>query len=55
MYVCIMRQRFDVDTSYGSWLGLIISAWGWDVTDADNLVHSRIKGRLVVSGGDAVT
>jgi hypothetical protein len=31
MYVCIMRQCFSVDTSYGSWLGLILSAWGWDV------------------------
>jgi hypothetical protein len=32
MYVCIMRQCFGVGTSYGFWLGLIIPAWGWDVT-----------------------
>jgi hypothetical protein len=28
----IMRQCFGVDTSYGSWLGLTISAYGWGVT-----------------------
>jgi hypothetical protein len=32
MYACIMRQCFGVDTSYGSWLGLTILAYGWDVT-----------------------
>jgi hypothetical protein len=32
MYVCIMRQCFCVGTSYGSWLGLTIPAYGWDVT-----------------------
>jgi hypothetical protein len=32
MYVCIMRQCFDVGTSYGSSLGLTIPAYGWDVT-----------------------
>jgi hypothetical protein len=32
MYVCIMRQCFSVDTSYGSRLRLTNPAWGWDVT-----------------------
>jgi hypothetical protein len=32
MYVCIMRQCLGVDTSSGSWLGLTIPAYGWDVT-----------------------
>jgi hypothetical protein len=32
MYVCIIRQCFDVGTSYGSWLGPTIPAQGWDVT-----------------------
>jgi hypothetical protein len=32
MYVCIMRQCFGVGTSYGSWLGLTIPAWGCNVT-----------------------
>jgi hypothetical protein len=31
MYVCIMHQCFGVGTSYGSWLGLTIPTWGWDV------------------------
>jgi hypothetical protein len=28
MYVCIMCQCFSVGTSYGSWFGLTILAWG---------------------------
>jgi hypothetical protein len=32
MYVCIMRQCFNVGTSCGSWLGLTIPVQGWDVT-----------------------
>jgi hypothetical protein len=32
MYVCIMCQCFGVGISYGSWLGLTIPAYGWDVT-----------------------
>jgi hypothetical protein len=32
MYVCIMCQCFGVGTSYGSWLGLTIPAYGWDAT-----------------------
>jgi hypothetical protein len=38
MYVCIMRQCFGVDTAYGSWLGLTIPAYGWDVTGRVPLV-----------------
>jgi hypothetical protein len=30
--VCIMHQCCGVDTSYGSWLGLTIPAYRWDVT-----------------------
>jgi hypothetical protein len=32
MFVCIMHQCCGVDTSYGSWLGLTIPAYRWDVT-----------------------
>jgi hypothetical protein len=39
MYVCIMRQCFGIGTSYGSWLGLTIPAYGWDVTLGTKVVH----------------
>jgi hypothetical protein len=38
MYVCIMHQCIGVGTSYGSWLGLTIPAYWWDVTEASLLL-----------------
>jgi hypothetical protein len=45
-----MRQCFSVATSYESWLGLTIPAWGWDVTlyIIQNHLHPNLKLEYVM-------
>jgi hypothetical protein len=51
MYVCIMRQCFGIGTSYGSWLGLTIPAWGWDVTCFTPFLEAMLRLDNLRPGG----